>query len=239
MTEQDNFSQRLMSARSLQGMSQQALAEASGVAAAQISRYESGKSSPRPEVVAKMSRAMGVDFDWLFTGNGPAPVGVGSHQNRQLVFGDPTVLVVPIPLDMQEKLKAAAEAEGRSLEAEVLRRLQSSLEIASGPELSELRGQLSAWKQAVSSVAREANDKVAELVSSGKGVITELEDGFDEVAAMTQQLLDGDVRDRQELEVRFERAIALRNAISWDFDEFDEIEPVTVVPAARARKLKP
>lgn len=59
---------RIIKARSALGWSQADLASHSGVAAAQVSRYEQGRNVPRPEVLAKMAKALQVDFDWLSMG---------------------------------------------------------------------------------------------------------------------------------------------------------------------------
>lgn len=64
----EGFSSRLVRYRSAKGWSQAALAEAAGVAPTQISRYESGVNQPRPQVVAKLAKALGIDFD-LLAGN--------------------------------------------------------------------------------------------------------------------------------------------------------------------------
>lgn len=73
---EEKLSQRLIKARSGLGWSQADLAEVSGVAAAQISRYEAERSKPRMEVVAKLARAMGASFDWLAYGKGQAEAGL-------------------------------------------------------------------------------------------------------------------------------------------------------------------
>ncbi|MDH0776363.1 helix-turn-helix domain-containing protein [Delftia tsuruhatensis] len=67
--------QRLIKARSGHGWSQADLAEVSGVAAAQISRYEQGRSKPRTEVTAKLAKALAVSFEWLAYGRGPIDDG--------------------------------------------------------------------------------------------------------------------------------------------------------------------
>lgn len=64
------LSQRLIKARSGHGWSQADLAEVSGIAAAQISRYEQGRSKPRAEVTAKLAKALAVSFEWLAYGHG-------------------------------------------------------------------------------------------------------------------------------------------------------------------------
>jgi transcriptional regulator with XRE-family HTH domain len=69
MTDNDDFQKRLIARRAEMEWSQEDLSRESGVAAAQISRYESGKSKPRPNVIKKLSTALMVPFDWLAYGN--------------------------------------------------------------------------------------------------------------------------------------------------------------------------
>ena len=64
----DDLKGRLTQARGLRGWNQLELATESGVSAAQISRYESGRSKPRTEVLAKLSRALDVPLEWLMNG---------------------------------------------------------------------------------------------------------------------------------------------------------------------------
>lgn len=64
----NTLASRLVQARSQRGQSQMELATSSGVAAAQISRYESGRSKPRTEVVARLAKALDVSFEWLLNG---------------------------------------------------------------------------------------------------------------------------------------------------------------------------
>ncbi|MBY0242956.1 MAG: helix-turn-helix domain-containing protein [Burkholderiaceae bacterium] len=65
MTLNDTFGGRLAQARGLIGLSQSELAEQTGIAAAQISRYESGRNTPRPAIVAKLASALSVTMEWL------------------------------------------------------------------------------------------------------------------------------------------------------------------------------
>ncbi|WP_409519960.1 helix-turn-helix domain-containing protein [Pulveribacter sp.] len=67
---EDDLAHRLIKARSGHGWSQAELAEVSGVAAAQISRYEAGRSKPRSEITAKLAKALAVRFEWLAYGQG-------------------------------------------------------------------------------------------------------------------------------------------------------------------------
>lgn len=48
--------------RKEKGITQQDLAEASGVCQSQIARYESGERMPRPKVAQRLAKVL--DFDW-------------------------------------------------------------------------------------------------------------------------------------------------------------------------------
>lgn len=80
--------QRLIKARSGHGWSQADLAEVSGVAAAQISRYEQGRSKPRTEVTAKLAKTLAVRFEWLAYGDGSPDAGdlVPEHPKSRKEF---------------------------------------------------------------------------------------------------------------------------------------------------------
>lgn len=84
MTKENQFIKRMIARRADQGLSQEDLSKKSGVAAAQISRYELGKSKPRPNVMAKLADALNVPFEWLAYGENdvePVPIpGIKTHQ---------------------------------------------------------------------------------------------------------------------------------------------------------------
>ena len=65
-----DLSERLIKARSERGWSQQDLANSSGIAPAQISRYEVGSNRPRSVVVMRLAKALGVSYEWLQDGDG-------------------------------------------------------------------------------------------------------------------------------------------------------------------------
>lgn len=72
---------RLRKAREHSGLHMRDLAAEIGVSEASVSRYESGKQRPRRATVLTWALATGVDFDWLFDGDGstepPPQVGAG------------------------------------------------------------------------------------------------------------------------------------------------------------------
>jgi transcriptional regulator with XRE-family HTH domain len=104
--------ERLIKARSGLGWSQQDLAEASGVAAAQISRYEAGRSAPRPEVVARLAKALNVQFEWLASATPQIERG---EPDRHLPSGH-VLEVVDIPAAVLQTVQREADRLGITLE---------------------------------------------------------------------------------------------------------------------------
>ena len=105
--------QRLIKARSGHGWSQQELSEVSGVAAAQISRYESGRNTPRPEVIAKLAKAVAVRFEWLAYGEGHIEDGteVPRYPSSKKVW-----LELEVDDELRNAVESFAEDEGVSYE---------------------------------------------------------------------------------------------------------------------------
>jgi transcriptional regulator with XRE-family HTH domain len=120
----ENLSFRLIKARSAMGWSQQGLAEVSGVAAAQISRYESGRSAPRSEVVAKLARALGVQFEWLANGVGPLDTGADVPKYPE----GTSVFPLDIPPEHYEAIEKFAKEEGLTMEMALRKLVLDGLE---------------------------------------------------------------------------------------------------------------
>lgn len=59
------FPERLATLRQAKGMTQVALAEAIGIHASQVRRYEAGKSQPTLDVIRKLAVTLGVSSDAL------------------------------------------------------------------------------------------------------------------------------------------------------------------------------
>lgn len=110
-----SIAKRLIRARADLGWSQADLARASGVAATQISRYEAG-STPRPQVVAKLAKAINEPFEWLLTGEEP-DLGDG-------------VIELRMPAEMVAKLDHEAREQNLSFEQYVLKLLECGFEQA-------------------------------------------------------------------------------------------------------------
>lgn len=103
MTKENQFIKRMIARRADQGLSQEDLSKKSGVAAAQISRYELGKSKPRPNVVAKLAEALNVPFEWLAYGdNDVEPMPISGVKTR----------LIELPEDLANVIHEKAEEMG-------------------------------------------------------------------------------------------------------------------------------
>src|SRR5579863_5657849 len=60
-----SFSARLISLRKDRGLTQQGLADATGIHVQQIKRYEAGSSEPSAEALRKIARTFAISTDWL------------------------------------------------------------------------------------------------------------------------------------------------------------------------------
>ncbi|HIE9647142.1 helix-turn-helix domain-containing protein [Klebsiella pneumoniae] len=114
MTKHDDISARIISRRASLGWTQERLSKESGVAAAQISRYEAGTNKPRANVIAKLASAMAVDFSWL---------AYGEHSHPDWVETD-----IVLPMELKEEVVKQAKARGMTEEEFLLYLLRSSLE---------------------------------------------------------------------------------------------------------------
>ncbi|UTJ46580.1 helix-turn-helix domain-containing protein [Atlantibacter subterranea] len=103
MTKENDFIKRMIARRVDQGLSQEELSKKSGVAAAQISRYELGKSKPRPNVIAKLAEALNVPFKWLAYGdNDVEPLPIPGVETR----------MVELPADIAALIEKIAKEKG-------------------------------------------------------------------------------------------------------------------------------
>lgn len=104
----DDFPDRLREARSKAGLTQQELAAVIDVSKPTMSLYESGKMMPRDTKLHALADALGVSFSWLKN---------GADEGEDL------------PGELKEKLIESARASGRSLNAEIIHRLEFTFEI--------------------------------------------------------------------------------------------------------------
>lgn len=70
MTGNEGLSERIRNRRIELGLSQAQLSRDTGIAAPQLSRYESGANEPRADIAAKLAKALGVTYEWLLDGRG-------------------------------------------------------------------------------------------------------------------------------------------------------------------------
>ncbi|MDR6585554.1 helix-turn-helix domain-containing protein [Herbaspirillum frisingense] len=123
----DEFPRRLAQTRAEKGLSQQELAQVTGIAAAQISRYESGKNVPRPGIVVKLAKALGASMTWLSTGDTP-------------FAKESSTTDITLPTILRLQLEDVAKENGRSLSEEITARLEESFSPGAATEkkISEL-----------------------------------------------------------------------------------------------------
>lgn len=125
MTKDTDFVDRLIKARSALGWSQAELSQVSGISATQISRYESGISSPRPQAVGRLAKSLNVSFDWLSHGKGSIDPDL-SERSGLAPDGWKSV-ELELPLSTIEWLQVSGAKQGVSSEARLLQILQEAI----------------------------------------------------------------------------------------------------------------
>ncbi|MCI3206540.1 MULTISPECIES: helix-turn-helix transcriptional regulator [Pandoraea] len=113
-TDIDSFGSRVRHIRSVRGWSQAHLADLLGMAKAQLSRYEVGRSAPRAEVVVRIASVLGVSAKWLETGD----VAINEDDFSDLPPGQTEVRTNLTDAQMK-LLMERAEQNGRTLSEEL------------------------------------------------------------------------------------------------------------------------
>ncbi|ENZ5479307.1 MULTISPECIES: helix-turn-helix domain-containing protein [Serratia] len=129
MTNDNSVASRIIERRAMIGWSQNELAKQSGVAAAQISRYEAGVNKPSKPVVARLANAMQVPFEWLAFGD------TQDFKNERNERGE-----LPVSIDVSDEAYAYIEKEAKRLGVDPAEVAQSLLKI--GLEVYELQKKL-------------------------------------------------------------------------------------------------
>ena len=148
------LAQRITKARSSLGWSQAELAQASGIAAAQISRYEQGRSHPRPEAIGKLAKALNVQFEWLLTGEGPMDANLPVQEMS--APKDWVIESIDLPDESRQKLERLAQLSGVTVEAMIykiiLQGLQEAEPVANprDPGLKDIEKRLARIEAAIS-----------------------------------------------------------------------------------------
>lgn len=106
MTKFVDFAERLVWFRAGKGMTQRELSELSGVSLPQITRYETGKSTPRLGAVLKIAAALELDPS-VFTEGGTPHL-----QKVRLEFPEGGDVSVMFPKDLLHSIEQAAEDAG-------------------------------------------------------------------------------------------------------------------------------
>ncbi len=119
MTKHDDIASRMIERRAQLGWSQEQLSKESGVAAAQISRYEARINKPRANVIAKLAKALLVPFAWLANGE-TSEFDIAAAPKGFLDF------VVQMPEDLALRIKEAAAKMGVSEEQFIIDALDSA-----------------------------------------------------------------------------------------------------------------
>lgn len=132
------LAQRIIKARSARGWSQADLAEISGIAPAQISRYEQGRNAPRPPVLAKLAKALEVDFDWLAKGDSPpSDLAQDEPQKRDKITLKLSSSEHKIFADLAAERGVSVQVLVNSLFQELLQNLELEAQEAGPPSLEE------------------------------------------------------------------------------------------------------
>jgi transcriptional regulator with XRE-family HTH domain len=128
----DDFPFLLVDARAQAGMTQQELADKLGVSRKSLSRYESGHSLPRPNVLLKLSEVLKVDPGWL---TGAEEVDRSLLQQEieryENIPRDATGMPVHLSEVTRRKLIQAARQNNRNAHDELVARLESTFDRSS------------------------------------------------------------------------------------------------------------
>ena len=102
------------------------LAELAGIAPAQLYRYESGKTKPRPEAADKIAAALGVSTDWL--ARGELPIARDTKIDPPVPADGGMVLErIELPSELAIFIEQLAIQNGRTVEMELLDLVHQSL----------------------------------------------------------------------------------------------------------------
>lgn len=146
----NTFGARLIRARVDKGMSQSDLAASSGIAPAQISRYEADKNQPRLLVLRKLAAALDVAPDRLLAGDDEA-------DTEPADAAPTTQCKLRLPVDMHASLSKLAASANRSLNAEIVHRLAQTLcedFAAEQPEAQPVLAEMACYLRELRDMAR-------------------------------------------------------------------------------------
>ena len=121
--------------------------------------------------------------------------------------------IVRFPEGMRDRIAEAARANGRSMNAEIVARLESTFkEHDTMLEMARLHGALTGTKEAFAVVVDEATKQIFSLSSAGKkaqDLLDEYRKAFAEVVVLAQGLAQGSSVNTQEAQEHLDRFVAI------------------------------
>lgn len=98
--EAEGFARRLTQSREAAGLSRRALGRIAQVSEAHISRLELGQRLPSPVMRQALARALGVDTEWLASGQGP-PRGLPAEHEDETIANYRLPATIELLLDRE------------------------------------------------------------------------------------------------------------------------------------------
>ena len=114
---------RIVHVRGLLGLSQAELAARVGIAATQLSRYESGKNLPRTTTLFRIAEALNVSPRWLEHGDG----NMNAHEFATPPKPGEHEVVVDLPDELYAAIRTIADAHGRTMDEQMQLLIASAL----------------------------------------------------------------------------------------------------------------
>jgi len=124
--------ENLIKYRAAARLTQAELGKKAGVAGRQITRYESGGADPRPTMIHRLAEALGVNAEDLLCS------GVVDEEEKPFPSQIADRFNVRLPDEMRDRITVAAKANSRTMNAEIVYRLEESFKAAQ-PKDEELK----------------------------------------------------------------------------------------------------
>lgn len=129
-----------------------------------------------------------------------------------------------MPSELREALEANASSQGRSLNAEIVSRLEDSLRGDLQIDLIEANARLEAVRDSFALVVAESTRQISEISALNKvtalALNAALED-FDSLADMTHELLQGKRPSSDQVQEKIQRLLRSREVISREMDKIN------------------
>lgn len=195
MNHKYSIGQRIRFARAELGLTQAALANKCEIAPTQFSRYESGRSTPRPETIVKIASALNVSPEWLGTGQGP--IESNNSDTPPLYNGKDSVIQISLPSDLAKDLKKEAESLDLTVEMLILRALSSQMHAEKSAQQDASR--TSAREKELEDIASKAAEKALQKSLKHKRHLME-----QEYIKMHREMLKSNPEYKSSIQLLFE-----------------------------------